>query len=80
MLKAHAVQKGAAGLDLGDEKGHKEMIDAPMLKQVRSWADVLIHSPEYPRFRQKRLSKWRALPTYTFQYCHEDDHDESFES
>lgn len=40
MSKAHAVQKGAAGLDLGE--GHKEMIDAPMLKQVRSGAHVLI--------------------------------------
>jgi hypothetical protein len=34
MTKAHAAQKGAVGLDLGDEKGSKEMIDAPMLKQV----------------------------------------------
>ncbi len=35
MTQAHAVQKGAVGLELGDERGHKEMIDAPMLKQVR---------------------------------------------
>jgi citrate lyase subunit beta-like protein len=34
MAKAYASQKGAVGLDLGDEEGHKEMIDAPMLKQV----------------------------------------------
>ena len=34
MTKAHAAQKGAVGLDLADEKGNKEMIDAPMLKQV----------------------------------------------
>ena len=34
MTRAHATQKGAVGLDLGDEKGNKEMIDAPMLKQV----------------------------------------------
>jgi hypothetical protein len=34
MTRAHATQKGAVGLDLGDEKGSKEMIDAPMLKQV----------------------------------------------
>jgi len=33
MTRAHATQKGAVGLDLGD-KGNKEMIDAPMLKQV----------------------------------------------
>ena len=34
MTRAHATQKGAVGLDLGNEKGDKEMIDAPMLKQV----------------------------------------------
>lgn len=34
MTKAHAAQKGAVGLDLADKKGNKEMIDAPMLKQV----------------------------------------------
>jgi hypothetical protein len=34
MRRAHATQKGAVGLELGDEKGKKEMIDAPMLKQV----------------------------------------------
>jgi hypothetical protein len=34
MTRAHATQKGAVGLDLDDEKGNKEMIDAPMLKQV----------------------------------------------
>ena len=33
MARAHAAQKGAVGLDVGDGKG-KEMIDAPMLKQV----------------------------------------------
>ena len=43
MTKAHAVQTGAIGLDLGDEKGHKEMIDAPMLKQVRR-VGICIHS------------------------------------
>lgn len=32
MEKAHALEKGAFGLDL--EGGGKEMIDAPMLKQV----------------------------------------------
>ncbi len=36
MEQAHAAQKGAIGLDLSDNKGGKEMIDAPMLKQVRS--------------------------------------------
>ncbi|KAI0304346.1 citrate lyase beta subunit [Multifurca ochricompacta] len=34
MAQAHAEQKGAFGLDLGDSKGGKEMIDAPMLKQA----------------------------------------------
>ena len=34
MTRAHATEKGAVGLELGDEKGNKEMIDAPMLKQV----------------------------------------------
>jgi len=34
MAQAHAAHKGAVGLELGDEAGHKEMIDAPMLKQV----------------------------------------------
>lgn len=32
MEKAYALEKGAFGLDL--EGGGKEMIDAPMLKQV----------------------------------------------
>jgi len=59
MTRAHATQKGAVGLDLGDEKGgNKEMIDAPMLKQVTtSGYYVFIHSPEYPSSRQRRLSK-----------------------
>jgi hypothetical protein len=35
MAQAHAAQKGAIGLDISDDKGGKEMIDAPMLKQVR---------------------------------------------
>jgi hypothetical protein len=39
MTQAHATQKGAIGLELGDEKGSKEMIDAPMLKQV----NTLVH-------------------------------------
>ncbi|KAH9042049.1 citrate lyase beta subunit [Lactarius pseudohatsudake] len=34
MAQAHAVQTGAIGLDLSDDKGGKEMIDAPMLKQA----------------------------------------------
>ena len=34
MAQAHASEKGAIGLDLGDGKDGKEMIDAPMLKQV----------------------------------------------
>jgi citrate lyase subunit beta-like protein len=43
MTRAHATQKGAVGLDLGDEKGNKEMVDAPMLKQVTS-VGIWIHS------------------------------------
>jgi citrate lyase subunit beta-like protein len=43
MTRAHAVQKGAVGLELSDEKGNKEMIDAPMLKQVTP-VDICIHS------------------------------------
>ncbi|KAH9002665.1 citrate lyase beta subunit [Lactarius hatsudake] len=34
MAQAHAAQTGAIGLDLSDDKGGKEMIDAPMLKQA----------------------------------------------
>lgn len=34
MAQAHASQRGAVGLELGNGKGGKEMIDAPMLKQV----------------------------------------------
>jgi len=34
MDRAHAAERGAVGLDLGDGKNGKEMIDAPMLKQV----------------------------------------------
>lgn len=34
MAQAHASEKGAIGLDLGDGQDGKEMIDAPMLKQV----------------------------------------------
>ncbi|KAI9509199.1 citrate lyase beta subunit [Russula earlei] len=34
MARAHAAQKGAVGLDVDNEKGNKEMIDAPMLKQA----------------------------------------------
>lgn len=34
MEKAHSEQKGAAGL--ATEDGGKEMIDAPMIKQVRA--------------------------------------------
>jgi hypothetical protein len=43
MAHAHAAQKGAVGLELGNEKGHKEMIDAPMVKQV-TLLDLFIHS------------------------------------
>ena len=34
MAQAHTAHRGAVGLELGDEAGHKEMVDAPMLKQV----------------------------------------------
>jgi len=34
MAQAHAAQKGAIGLDISDDKGGKEMVDAPMLKQA----------------------------------------------
>jgi len=40
MERAHAVQKGAVGLELGDERGHKEMIDAPMLKQAEKTIQI----------------------------------------
>ncbi|KAN0123486.1 citrate lyase [Russula decolorans] len=40
MTRAHATQKGAVGLDLGDEKGNKEMIDAPMLKQAEKTIQI----------------------------------------
>lgn len=35
MATSHADMKGAFGLELEDGKGGREMIDAPMLKQVR---------------------------------------------
>ena len=34
MAQAHAANKGAIGLDICSDKGGKEMIDAPMLKQA----------------------------------------------
>jgi len=40
MTQAHAAQKGAFSLDLGDEKGSKEMIDAPMLKQAEKTIEM----------------------------------------
>jgi hypothetical protein len=43
MTRAHAAQTGAVGLDVGDEKGNKEMIDAPILKQVTP-VGICIHS------------------------------------
>ncbi|KZV61508.1 beta subunit of citrate lyase [Peniophora sp. CONT] len=36
MAQAHASEKGAIGLDLGDGKDGKEMVDAPMLKQAQN--------------------------------------------
>ena len=48
MAQAHASQKGAIGLDISDDKGGKEMIDAPMLKQVRDrHICQFIHLPNY---------------------------------
>ena len=43
MAHAHAAQKGAIGLDTSDDTGGKEMIDAPMLKQVRD-PHMFIHA------------------------------------
>ncbi|ETW81540.1 hypothetical protein HETIRDRAFT_439944 [Heterobasidion irregulare TC 32-1] len=36
MAQAHASQRGAVGLELGDGNGGREMIDAPMLKQAEN--------------------------------------------
>ncbi|KAI0311714.1 citrate lyase beta subunit, partial [Amylostereum chailletii] len=36
MAEAHAMRRGAVGLDTGDGKDGKEMIDAPMLKQAEN--------------------------------------------
>jgi len=36
MSQAHASERGAVGLDIGDGKVGKEMIDAPMLKQAEN--------------------------------------------
>ncbi|KAI0050360.1 citrate lyase beta subunit [Auriscalpium vulgare] len=36
MAQAHTSQRGAIGLDLGDGKDGKEMVDAPMLKQAEN--------------------------------------------
>ena len=78
MAQAHAAHKGAVGLELGDEAGHKEMIDAPMLKQV-TLVDPCIHvSSNFLLSRRRRQSKWRALRAFPSQYCLEDG-DESFE-
>ncbi|VDB84634.1 unnamed protein product [Peniophora sp. CBMAI 1063] len=40
MAQAHASEKGAIGLDLGDGKDGKEMVDAPMLKQAENTLKV----------------------------------------
>ncbi|KAI0279234.1 citrate lyase beta subunit, partial [Russula aff. rugulosa BPL654] len=40
MTRAHATHKGAVGVELGDEKGSKEMIDAPMLKQAEKTIQI----------------------------------------
>jgi hypothetical protein len=74
MTQAHATQKGAIGLELGDEKGSKEMIDAPMLKQVYTrsispWPFVrLTLGP-----RQRRQFRWRELQAFSFQQCLEEN-------
>lgn len=36
MYQSHEANRGAFGLDVEDEKGGKEMIDAPMLKQAEN--------------------------------------------
>jgi hypothetical protein len=78
MAQAYATQKGAAGLELGDEGGHKEMIDAPMVKQVTSRSLYPFVHSNFPLFRRTRRSKWRALQAFLFHYCLEDGK-ESFE-
>lgn len=40
MTRAHTTQKGAVGIDLSNEKGNKEMIDAPMLKQAEQTIQI----------------------------------------
>ncbi|KAI0260196.1 citrate lyase beta subunit [Gloeopeniophorella convolvens] len=40
MAQAHGAQKGAIGLDIGDDKGGKEMVDAPMLKQAEKTVEL----------------------------------------
>ena len=78
MTKAHAAQKGAVGLDLADKKGNKEMIDAPMLKQVTPVGICYsIIRLIFRVSRQRRPSRWRAPPAFPSQYCHEDDSSES---
>jgi hypothetical protein len=47
MAHAHAANKGAIGLDMSDDKGGKEMIDAPMLKQARDPMCLFIRSPNF---------------------------------
>jgi hypothetical protein len=62
MKVAHASQIGAVGLDLED--GGKEMIDAPMLKQVRSLKAALPgqrSSCYLFIYRLKTLLKWPTL-------------------
>ena len=67
MTQAHAVQKGAVGLELGDERGHKEMIDAPMLKQVRlsGLGYPFVHLTFHYPGREDDTSSTRCWPSHS---------------
>jgi hypothetical protein len=69
MAQAHAAHKGAIGLDLSDDKGGKEMIDAPMLKQVRD-PHISMHTfTLLTRPRRKRRFIWHGLQAFQYQRC-----------
>jgi len=67
MTRAHATQKGAVGLDLGDEKGNKEMIDAPMLKQVTTSGNIysFVHLNTRGLGREDYPNSARCWPTHS---------------
>ena len=71
MAQAHASHKGAIGLDLSDNRGGKEMIDAPMLKQVRD-PHVFVHTFIHlalSRPRRRRRFIWHRLQAFQYQRC-----------